>query len=179
VHAVLPAFEDRFAGRYTPEAFAIARRWADRMPDVYDELVEQHPVTVSHFDLRLDNFFFDLPDGSPFALLDWQLSVRGPGTLDLAYFLGESLTIDDRRTHEHALVRRYHDGLVANGVTDYPFERCWRDYVRGLVVTLSIPMVGSFMPMANERAVTLVETMVDRAMTAVGDHAALGAELLG
>lgn len=179
VHAVLAPFEERFAGRYTPEAFAIARRWSDRMPDVYDELVDEHPVTVSHFDLRLDNFFFDLPDGAPFALLDWQLSVRGPGTLDLAYFLGESLTVDDRRAHEHALVRRYNDGLVSNGVTDYPFERCWRDYVRGLVVTLSIPMVGSFMPMANDRAVKLVEAMVDRAMTAVGDHAALGAELLG
>jgi hypothetical protein len=149
------------------------------MPDVYDQLVAEHAVTVSHFDLRLDNFFFDLPDGSPFALLDWQLSVRGPGTLDLAYFLGESLTVDDRRAHEHALVRRYHDALVANGVTDYPHERCWQDYLRGLVVTLSIPVVGCFMPMANDRAVTLVETMVDRAMTAVGDHEAECAALLG
>lgn len=179
VLAVLEPFEERFAGRYTPEAFAIARRWSERMPDVYDELVTAHPVTVSHFDLRLDNFFFDLPDGSPFALLDWQLSVRAPGTLDLAYFLGQSLTVEDRRAHERALVRRYHEGLVAHGVTGYDAERCWDDYVHGLVVTLAIPMVGCFMPMANDRAVALVETMVDRAMTAVGDHAELGAKLLG
>lgn len=179
VQAVLDPFEERFAGRYTPEAFAIGRRWAERMPDVYDELVTQHPVTVSHFDLRLDNLFFDLPDGSPLAVLDWQLSVRGPGTLDVAYFLGESLTIDDRRAHERSLVQRYHRGLVAAGVAGYDAEQCWEDYVHGLVVTLSIPMVGSFMPMANDRAVALVETMVDRAMTAVGDHAALGAKLLG
>lgn len=180
VHAVLPAFEERFSERYPAETMAIAKRWADRMPDVYDDLLSgARPVTVAHFDLRLDNVFFDLPDGSPFALLDWQLSVRGPGTLDVAYFLGQSLTVDDRRAHERALVARYHAGLVAHGVTGYTAEQCWDDYVHGLVVTLSIPMVGCFMPMANDRAVRLVETMVDRAMTAVGDHAAEGARLLG
>ena len=35
---------------------------------------------------------------------------------------------------------------------------------------MSIPVVGSFMPMADERAAQLVDAMLDRAMTALDDH---------
>ena len=38
-------------------------------------------------------------------VIDWQGIGRGPGIYDLCYYLGGSLTIDDRRTREIALVR--------------------------------------------------------------------------
>lgn len=79
-------------------------------------------------------------------------------------------SVADRREHEEALVRRWHSRLVASGVTGYSFDAAWADYRRALVMQMSIPVVGSFMPMADERAAQLVDAMLDRAMTALDDH---------
>ncbi len=36
--------------------------------------------------------------------------------------------MEDRRVHEMALLRMYHDELVMHGVGSYSFERCLEDY---------------------------------------------------
>ena len=167
---VFPMLVEKHDGRWTGAAMDIARRWGEQLPEMYDVAMAASPLTIAHTDLRLDNLFFDLPDGSPFAVLDWQLTVRAPGAFDVSYFCAESLTIADRRAHEEALVRRWHGGLVESGVTGYSFDAAWADYRRALVMQMSIPVVGSFMPMANERAAQLVDAMLDRAMTALDDH---------
>ena len=167
---VFPLLVEKHDGRWTGAAMDIARRWGEQLPEMYDVAMAASPLTIAHTDLRLDNLFFDLPDGSPFAVLDWQLTVRAPGAFDVSYFCAESLTIADRRAHEEALVRRWHGGLVESGVTGYSFDAAWADYRRALVMQMSIPVVGSFMPMANQRAEQLVDVMLDRAMTALDDH---------
>jgi hypothetical protein len=50
--------------------------------------------------------------------------------VDPAFLLGGSLSIEDRRAHEQALIRQYHEGLLAAGVTGYHWEACWADYRR-------------------------------------------------
>ena len=47
-----------------------------------------------------------------------------PPEFDLAYFLGQSLTTEQRREHELPLLQRYHAKLVSLGVSeaDYPLE---------------------------------------------------------
>ena len=42
-------------------------------------------------------------------------SRSGPAMRDASYFLGGGLTVEDRREHEEALVRAYHDELLAHG----------------------------------------------------------------
>lgn len=87
------------------------------------------PQCLWHSDLRADNLLFDAQDGKvPVAVLDWQGVGYACGTIDVAYFLGISLTTEDRRAHERDLVRVYHDALVAHGVEDYDAETCWEDY---------------------------------------------------
>ena len=42
----------------------------------------------------------------PFAVVDWQTVGWGPAMTDVAYFLGGSLAVEDRRAHEQALRAR-------------------------------------------------------------------------
>jgi thiamine kinase-like enzyme len=89
------------------------------------------PKTLVHCDLRLDNVCFD-HDGCVY--LDWQLTRSGPAAYDIAYFLGGALAPETTSSQERELVRDYHREL---DVTDYPFDDLWRDYQRGLMLTLT------------------------------------------
>ena len=89
------------------------------------------PKTLVHCDLRLDNVCFD-HDGCVY--LDWQLTRSGPAAYDIAYFLGGALAPETTSSQERELVRDYHHKL---DVTDYPFDDFWRDYQRGLMLTLT------------------------------------------
>jgi aminoglycoside phosphotransferase (APT) family kinase protein len=117
--------------------------------------------TVAHGDYRLDNLLFGTrAGGSPVAVVDWQTVAHGPGIADLSYFLGAGLLPAARQTHEHDLVRSYHAGLDAGGVS-IDWDDCWRDYRRhtfaGLVMAVAASMLveqtdrgdDMFMAMAN------------------------------
>jgi hypothetical protein len=92
--------------------------------------------TLVHGDYRAENFLFG-PRYSPdeLVVLDWQLVHWGSGLRDLAYLLGQSLTLEMRRAHERDLVDRYYEGLRAGGVANYSRAACWDDYRRGLLVS--------------------------------------------
>lgn len=92
--------------------------------------VFSEPRCLWHNDFRLDNMLFDANGGAnqPVTVLDWQGLGIGCGTIDVAYFLGGSLTTPERRNNERDLVRHYHEKLVSLGVTDYSAEQCWEDY---------------------------------------------------
>jgi hypothetical protein len=134
--------------------------------------VSQWTWTLLHQDYRVDNLFFDQDDHEhPVVVIDWQGLGRGPGIYDLCYFLGGSLTIDDRRAAERALVEVYHARLVERGVADYPFDQLWHDYRFGHLTCCSTAvLVGATFELANERATALVETLASRHFQAVVDH---------
>ncbi|HEY9413486.1 MAG TPA: phosphotransferase [Pseudonocardia sp.] len=96
-----------------------------------------------HSDIRADNVLFDVQGGArPVALLDWQGLGYGRGTLDVAAFLGISMTTDDRRTHERDLVAVYQRALAAGGVDEYTAESCWNDYRVQAVQALTVGVFG-------------------------------------
>ena len=116
--------------------------------------------------------FFDLEDGSPFAVLDWQLAQRGPALGDVTYFLAGNLTTEVRRNHQDDLVRVYYEALVEHGVEGYDYETCAEDY-RGAALFLFNFTLTSLEDVNfkdyNQRAQELMETMLDRYMTAILD----------
>lgn len=134
--------------------------------------IAEWPWTLLHQDYRVDNLFFDAENTeAPVVVIDWQGIGRGPGIYDLCYFLGGSLTIDDRRAHEVALVRDYHERLVNRGITDYPFEQLWHDYRFGHLTSCSTAvLVGATFDLANERGIALVDALSSRHFQAVIDH---------
>lgn len=101
------------------------------------------PQCLWHSDLRADNVLFDAKGGSsPVVVLDWQGLGFGRGTIDVAYWLGTSMTTELRRAHERDLVAHYHQALVANGVSGYDAARCWDDYRVHAIHGLQIGVFG-------------------------------------
>lgn len=88
------------------------------------------PQTLVHCDLRLDNVCFDR---GACAYLDWQMTRCGPAAYDVAYFVGGALPVETGAEEERELIRAYHREL---DVEDYSFEDFWRDYQRGLILTV-------------------------------------------
>ncbi|HTK66322.1 MAG TPA: phosphotransferase [Pseudonocardia sp.] len=96
-----------------------------------------------HSDIRADNVLFDVQGGArPVALLDWQGLGYGRGTLDVAAFLGISMTTPDRRAHERDLVTHYQQALAAGGVDEYDAETCWNDYRMQAIQALTVGVFG-------------------------------------
>jgi hypothetical protein len=156
-------------GEVIPESLRfLGERWTEIGPRIMEMSVE-YPWTLAHGDLRLDNIFFD-DDAGDFAVIDWQICFRNGGAFDLAYFLSQSLPIAQRRAHEQEIVAAYHDRLRAGGVDDYPIEDLWRDYRRAVLFCFCYPMTAAGqLDLVNERAVSLVRTMMERAVVAIED----------
>lgn len=133
------------------------------------------PQSIAHTDFRLDNMFFGEPGGEiPFALIDWQLTLRGPAMLDIGYFLSQSLDVELRRAHEERLVRDYHRRLVDAGVKDYSFEQCWSDYRFAVAVMFVIPVTGAAnLDTSNPRSVPLLRALAERGAAAILDLKAI------
>jgi hypothetical protein len=131
--------------------------------------------TLIHQDFRVDNLFFDALDSDePVVVIDWQGLGRGPAIYDLAYFLGGSLTVEDRRAAEHDIVGAYHERLVAGGVSGYSFDQLWHGYRMGMLSGLSTAvLVGATFDLANERGTKLVEVLGSRHFAAAVDVDAL------
>jgi hypothetical protein len=121
------------------------------------------PWTVVHGDYRLDNLLFGEPGSStPLAVVDWQTCAHGAGLNDVAYFVGAGLSLDTRRAHERELVRRYHGGLVAAGVRDYDFDRCWTDYRLGTWSGLIMAIAASMLVQQTDRGDEMFMAMAHR-----------------
>jgi hypothetical protein len=129
------------------------------------------PQSIAHTDFRLDNMFFGEAGGeTPFALIDWQLTLRGPALIDIGYFLSQSLDVELRRAHEERLVREYHRRLVDAGVKDYSFEQCWEDYRFAVAVMFVIPVTGAAnLDSTNPRSVPLLRALAERGAAAIID----------
>lgn len=148
-------------------------RYAELVPWFLDEATHL-PHSLVHGDFRLDNLFFGaLGDDAPITVVDWQLCFKGRPGFDLAYFISQSLTTEDRRASEPALIDRYKEGLSKRGV-DYPEDDLDRDYRRTVAFCFIYPVVAAGqIEVTNERHLALIQGMADRAIQAMRDSRAL------
>jgi hypothetical protein len=166
--ASLPGFKEVFAGALLPEMVPVAEAYGANHPQLLDRFAAM-PHTLVHFDYRADNLFFDT-DGSV-VVIDWQSISIGGGSADVGYFIGQNLSIDDRRTHENDLLHRYHDTLVAAGVAGYEYEQFFDDYRMAVLYGWVIPVfaVGS-LDTSSERAMALWTSVLERIQDAIFHH---------
>lgn len=128
------------------------------------------PQCLWHSDLRADNVLFDASDNTrPVVVLDWQGVGFGRGTIDVAYWLGTSMAVDDRRKHERELITHYHRALVGNGVSDYPWERCWDDYRIHAIHGLQVGVFGLGAVKRSPRGDTMWKSWIERTAEQVRD----------
>ena len=133
-------FLERYGERIAPEHAEVCERFvasidawaADRRP----------PLGLIHGDYRLDNLLFE---GDRCTAVDWQTVAWGPALVDVSYFIGGCLQVEDRRAHEHELIDLYRETLIEQGVEGLGPEQAWEEYRRscfhGLLMTIAASMV--------------------------------------
>ncbi len=170
LNAVRPAafdtFCERFDGLIEAEILEVGRKLfsSGRFFDVQHECVG----TIQHGDFRPDNLIFEVVGGKEaVAVVDWQTVQRGPGALDLAFFLGAALAPEDRRASEKSLIEIYHQDLLSYGVPDYSLDDCRRDYATFALYQYVVGVGAALTVKQTDRGDRLFVSMVRRA----GQHA--------
>ena len=168
-----PIFAEMFASA-PAAALEVGQRIGDQLPSSYDWLMANRPTTLAHTDFRLDNFFFGRP-GAPVTVIDWQLSVRSLGAMDVSYFIVQSLTTEMRREHGEGLLQRWHQGLVDRGVGGYSLEDAQADFHDAVMLQMSIPVISAAnLDPANERGKQLLDCLGHRSCQALADYGCTG-----
>jgi hypothetical protein len=124
VTSLAPSFLERFDAHLAPEHRDLIGRILPHIPSIIGSY--DGPRTLVHGDYRLDNMLF--PEGATAPMIvDWQTASWSAPASDVAYFIGGSLTTEDRRAHAAELLDAYHQALVAEGITTYSREQLEHD----------------------------------------------------
>jgi hypothetical protein len=159
VQTVLPGFLERYADTMAPEHQELCRFLTSHVSDYVS--LRQGPRTANHCDFRLDNLLFQPDDPRP-VVVDWQTLVWGRAAGDVAYFVGGSLTTEDRRLHEADLLAGYHDSLCSRGVQDYTLEALQTDVRCETFAGLIMAIVASMIVQRTERGDLMFLTTATR-----------------
>jgi hypothetical protein len=162
---MLPMLWSGFCERYADRLGSDVREAGEALFANLERYLSSNPEpwTVVHGDYRLDNLLFGAAAaGPPIAVVDWQTCAHGAALNDVAYFIGAGLLPDDRRAQERELVRRYHGGLLAAGVTGYDFDRCWADHRLGTWSGLIMAIAASMLVEQTSRGDEMFMTMAHR-----------------
>jgi hypothetical protein len=152
------------------------KAYGDKFPELVDWFLaeaSEPPLTYCHGDYRLDNLFFGGDGQAPLTVLDWQISFRGNGAYDLAYFISQSLDTEVRRASEKALIDRYIGVLKDKGieVDRAKFEDA---YIRTVLYCFIYPVAAAGqIEVTNERHLALLHMLFDRSVAAIEDWDAL------
>lgn len=143
--------------------------FGDKLPDRIEAAlrsVASLPHTLLHCDLRADNLLFEGPECDA-ALIDWQGCGVGPAAFDIAYFLVQSLTVEDRRTHEAALLDHWKSQLDTSGSDADPNAGYAESIWYGMAVACAIPVISD---PDEPRVRDLAHCIATRTVAALIDH---------
>jgi len=111
--------------------------------DSFIDYISAQPLTFVHGDYHAKQMFFPTEAGGKFAVIDWQFPFVAQGAWDFARMLGMCMSTEDRRTNEADLLLKYHQGLLANGITDYSMAQLKNDYRVGLIISQMIMVIAA------------------------------------
>jgi hypothetical protein len=159
VSSLLPGFLERYADALAPEHQEVCRLFAEHLP-VWLRL-RTGPSTATHGDFRLDNLLFQPGNPRP-VVVDWQTVAWGGASVDVAYFIGGCLSVEDRRAHESDLLAHYHRSLSSRGVTGYSLDQLHEDYRRDAFAGILMAIVASMVVQRTERGDLMFLTSATR-----------------
>jgi hypothetical protein len=133
-----PALAERYSGRGLDGVLDKVVEYAPAWGEKVLARCADGPQTLVHNDARMDNLFFG-EDGKP-VFIDWQILARTRGTQDVGNLLAGSMDSGDLAQHWETLLRRYHDRLVAGGVSGYSFDQCVEHYRVNVIYPLGAGM---------------------------------------
>lgn len=129
-----------------------------------------YPFSLTHGDLRSDNIIQPSDAGGEFCVLDWQLSGKGDPVNDIARWMAQSISIEDRKATEQDLLKLYHSKLLEHGVTGYSYKKFINGYKMNLVVILVMfSMSIDSVDRSSDRAQALFHEFYSRLDSALVD----------
>jgi aminoglycoside/choline kinase family phosphotransferase len=172
VAAAAEGFKAAYEDRLDAEHVALVERLAPNA-SAWPAKALVDPLVLNHGDFRLDNMIFGTAPGVPaVSILDWQTCRLGPPLVDHSIFLGSCLSTEDRRAFERDLLRGYHDGLLANGVTGFSFDDCLESYRRSSLYPFLLTVALSVSLGRTERYREICARLLRGAAELVLDHGA-------
>ncbi|HMF54985.1 MAG TPA: aminoglycoside phosphotransferase family protein [Pyrinomonadaceae bacterium] len=110
-------------------------------PRPWVRLTQAKGLTLTHGDAHSWNFLYprESQNGRVY-LFDWQTWHVHIGPRDLAYMITLFWYPERRARMEQTLLKRYHQGLLSNGVSNYTWDDCWKDYRWSAIRNLFIPV---------------------------------------
>lgn len=151
-----PIFLERFGHGINEEC----QRFGDYYVNHHSDFVMSYsgPKTLAHGDFRSENILFT--DNEAWTV-DWQTITASTPLTDLAYFMGGSVDIEDRRKIERDLVAEYAELLASEGVV-IDASTCWKLYCAQAMHGLMITILGACFSEADERSDAMFLTMIQR-----------------
>lgn len=156
LRARVPAGIERSEGVLPTE---VAGYDGSRIVDIWARYVatlREGPMTLLHGDAHIGNTYL-LPDDEV-GFLDWQVVRRGTWHQDVGYFLIGSLTEEDRRSSEAALMDEYRQALELPADARPSKEEVWLRYrttpAYGLAIWLSTLGSEGYQPREVSMALT-------------------------
>jgi hypothetical protein len=159
------AFIERYRDRIKPEHRKVCEQLVGGL-DAYTESLsttgEAHGLV--HGDYRLDNMLFGGSNGAQdFTIVDWQTIAWGSTLGDLSYFLGCTLTVEERRAHSDELIKIYHSSLGSNPL--FTLEQCHDGVRRQTFFGVIMAIVSAVLVTQTERGDEMFMTFLDRHCT--------------
>ncbi len=128
------------------------------------------PFSFTHGDLRSDNIIQPTAQGGEFCVLDWQLCGKADPVNDIARWMAQSISIEDRKATEQELLELYHAKLVEHGVTGFSYKKFINAYKTNLVVLLVMfSMSIDSVDRSSDRAQALFHQFYSRLDSALVD----------
>lgn len=152
-------YRERSGADVAPSVSRHAERFAARAVTALSVLTEQD--TLVHGDIRADNVFFS---GDHCKIVDYQMTARGVGALDIGYLVSQGLPSSIRSGRDEELVRDYLGDISSRGMRDNGFDAVWRHYRFAVAYMMVLPVVALVgWDVLPERSRRLCLTLTDRA----------------
>ena len=133
------------------------------------EILSQEPLTLTHFDYRVENIFFS-SDMKKLAVIDWQLVMKNLPGYDLAYLLFSNTDVDLRRNIFEDCCNVYLSGLKDRNL-DLSHDELHKNMMYSLMAQTIVPVNGGAnFDLENQRSRKLFEVIADRMFSAIEDY---------
>ncbi len=169
VSGLFPGFVERYGDHLTCDELDVTAHLMDRLVPYFND--RPGTMTVTHGDYRPDNFLLgEAGSPAPFTVVDWQTAAWGPPMPDVAYAVALGFADPaERALHEERIVRAYHEALLAQGIDDFDWDRCWREYRRGSFANLVMTVAPSMLVERTERGDQMFLASLRRGVAQIRD----------
>jgi hypothetical protein len=126
----------------SPRRRAFYQRYLEAAPRLMQDRLARRHRTFAHGDAHVWNFFLPRP-GRPaddVRLFDWDGWHLGAGADDLAYMMAVHWHPELRGLREARLLDRYHEALLAHGVSGYDRAALQADYRLSVLLASTVPI---------------------------------------